>query len=128
MLNELAKKAHDAAVAKGFYDSARPLTELVMLVVTELAEVVEAERKGKIPGSINDALKGFADSRLWIRCRSGRVDEYEENIRGTIEEELADAFIRLLDICGYYNIDIDSAVKGKMLYNATRPRKHGKKY
>jgi len=117
-------------VAKGFYDSARPLTELVMLVVTELAEVVEAERKGKIPGSVNvnDALQDFTDPEVWERCKSALIEDYEEYIRGSIEEEIADAFIRLLDICGHYNIDVDSAIKGKMLYNATRPRKHGKKY
>ena len=44
-LNELSKLAHKTAVEKGFYDHERPITELVMLIVTELAEAVEADRK-----------------------------------------------------------------------------------
>ena len=49
-------------------------------------------------------------------------------IRGTVPEEIADAFIRLFDLCGFYGIDIEAHIKAKMAYNATRPAKHGKKY
>lgn len=41
-------------------------------------------------------------------------------------EELADAFIRLLDYCGEYGIDLGNAVVSKMLVNEGRPHKHGK--
>ena len=46
MLNELSNKAHAAAVEKGFYERKRDLPELAMLIITELSEAVEAERKG----------------------------------------------------------------------------------
>lgn len=42
------------------------------------------------------------------------------------EEEIADTFIRLLDICGTCKIDIDKAIADKMEYNEGRPIRHGK--
>jgi NTP pyrophosphatase (non-canonical NTP hydrolase) len=41
--------------------------------------------------------------------------------------ELADLFIRLLDLCGRSDIDLEKAVKIKMSYNKTRPYMHGNK-
>ena len=64
-LNELAKICHTIAVEKGFWDEKRNIGEALMLIVTELAEAMEAHR-------VQD----------------------QENFR----EEIADAFIRLLDL------------------------------
>lgn len=41
-------------------------------------------------------------------------------------EELADTMIRLLDICGTVGIDIDDAIRNKMIVNKSRPKKHDK--
>lgn len=41
-------------------------------------------------------------------------------------EELADAQIRIMDMAGTMGIDLDAAIKAKMLKNADRPYKHGK--
>lgn len=51
--------------------------------------------------------------------------------KALFDEELADTIIRLLDICGACNIDIEEIdieeeVKKKMLKNQSRPHKHGK--
>jgi len=125
MLNELSNKAHAAAVEKGFYERKRDLPELAMLIITELSEAVEAERKG---------AKIEAYRQKWA-CEYN-VDDWDANIfakydidmRGTIEEEIADAIIRILDLCGYYGINIDAWVETKMKYNSMRPKKHGKVY
>lgn len=42
-------------------------------------------------------------------------------------EEVADAFIRLLDICGTMKIDISKAIQTKMIVNESRPNKHSRK-
>jgi NTP pyrophosphatase (non-canonical NTP hydrolase) len=42
------------------------------------------------------------------------------------KEEIADTFIRLFDITGTFDIDIESEIIKKMAYNETRPDKHGK--
>ena len=46
--------------------------------------------------------------------------------RENYEEELADAIIRILDLCGTQKININSRVHKKMLINAKRPVRHGK--
>lgn len=48
--------------------------------------------------------------------------------KGMVAEEIADVFIRLGDLCGGCDIDIERAIKNKMEINALRPRLHGKKY
>ncbi len=45
-----------------------------------------------------------------------------------VEEEVADIFIRLADFCGYYKINLESAIDKKMCYNKSRPRKNGKRF
>ena len=92
-LNDLAKLCHSIAVEKGFWDKDRNLGEALMLIVTELAEAMEAHR-------IQD----------------------EQNFK----EELADAFIRLLDLCGGLKIDIEEEIYKKSIKNKNRPYKHGK--
>ena len=42
------------------------------------------------------------------------------------KEELADAFIRLFDLCGGLGIDIEKEIAQKSERNKARPYKHGK--
>jgi NTP pyrophosphatase (non-canonical NTP hydrolase) len=51
--------------------------------------------------------------------RRGDQDNYEE--------ELADIFIRLLEICGTQGIDPEDIIERKMKINHGRPHLHGKK-
>ena len=92
-LNELAAVCHGIAREKGFWDEERNIGEILMLIVTELAEAMEAHRK-----------------------------QDEANFK----EELADTFIRLLDLCGGLKIDIEEEIYQKSLVNKKRPYKHGK--
>ena len=92
-LRELTKLCHETAKAKGFWDEKRNIGEALMLIVTELAEAMEAHR-------IQD----------------------NENFK----EELADTFIRLFDLCGGLNIDIQQEIDKKAKRNKERPYKHGK--
>ena len=45
--SSLADKAHRNAVEKGFYDNTPSYYHLRMLAICELAEAVEADRKGR---------------------------------------------------------------------------------
>ena len=92
-LNELSQLCHSIAVEKGFWDEKRNIGEALMLIVTELAEAMEAYRH-----------------------------QDEENFR----EELADTFIRLFDLCGGLNVDIEAEIEKKSRKNKDRPYKHGK--
>jgi len=125
MLNELSNKAHAAAVEKGFYERKRDLPELAMLIITELSEAVEAERKG---AKIEAYRQKWACEYNVDDWDANTFAKYDIDMRGTIEEEIADAIIRILDLCGYYGINIDAWVETKMKYNSMRPKKHGKVY
>ena len=92
-LNDLAQLCHSIAVEKGFWEKERNIGEALMLVVTELAEAMEAHRK-------QDDLN--------------------------FKEEVADTFIRLLDLCGGLEIDIENEIYQKSMRNKNRPYKHGK--
>src|SRR3990167_7161140 len=92
-LAEMTKLCHEIAVSKGFWEKDRNICEALMLIVTELAEAMEAHRK-----------------------------QDHENFK----EELADSFIRLLDLCGGLNIDMEEEIEKKSHKNKDRPYKHGK--
>ena len=59
-----------------------------------------------------------------------RKDLEAENIPGftDVEEELADAVIRILDFAGHHNPRFGEALSTKIAYNLTCPFKHGKAY
>lgn len=103
-LNKLAREIHKIAVDKGFWEGKRNISECLMLVVTELGEACEALRK------------------------DNKQEGKQEWMKHTYEDELADALIRILDLCAAQKIDIDWQVKNKLDYNKTREYKHGKKF
>ena len=55
-------------------------------------------------------------------------ENFRELIKDSLEDELADAVIRIADMCGYLGIDLEKHIELKMKYNATREYKHGKRY
>jgi NTP pyrophosphatase (non-canonical NTP hydrolase) len=69
-----------------------------------------------------------------IALMHSELSECLEAIRGNIpwgekgceSEELADLFIRLMDYCGRFGIDLARAVHEKQLKNLQRPFRHGK--
>jgi len=77
-------------------------TILLSLVMTEVAEAIEA-------------------------LRSGAKDDKLTDTDGYVAE-IADVFIRLFDFCGGYGIDILPVIKAKMEYNKGRSKRHGKKF
>jgi NTP pyrophosphatase (non-canonical NTP hydrolase) len=68
--------------------------ELLMLMVSEIAEAMEGERKG------------LKDDKLPHRRMA--------------EVELADCLIRIFDYAGAFGYDLEGAYREKMLYNQTR--------
>ena len=54
------------------------------------------------------------------------MESYRENNRANFDEEIADTLIRVLDLCGHLDIDIQLEVLAKMQKNFNRPYKHNK--
>jgi NTP pyrophosphatase (non-canonical NTP hydrolase) len=119
-ITEICKQSHKTAIEKGFWKN-KNIPEKIMLIVTELAEAVEALRKG------NRQSNGRYYYNNGKICIQKKKNDKFEWIKDTVEDELADAFIRLADLCEYMKIDIEWQIKNKMKYNKTREKMHGGK-
>jgi len=120
-LNYSAREIFKANKEKGFWDNERNTGEMLMLVVSELGEAMEALRKGKKADLVNYLNVTRADADLFDVS-------FKQYMKDTFEDEIADSIIRLLDMCGGLGIDIDTHINSKLKYNATRPRLHGKQF
>lgn len=120
-IQQLQKEIHDNAVKKGFWEDPVNLGEKMMLIVSEVAEMCEAHRKGKRFEYSIEGVIGWTDDEEFKK-------DFESKVKDTLEDEMADAIIRLLDMAKRQNIDIENHIKAKMRYNSLRPYKHGKAY
>lgn len=120
-IKELCKTAHDNAIEKGFWIPMedivkgktpkvryRNLSELLMLIVSELGEACEALRKDNRQIIVKNCHK------YWHK--------------DTFEDELADAVIRIADLAQSQGIDLEWQISRKLEYNKTREHKHGKEF
>lgn len=115
-LNSLRDSIHQANKEKGFWEGERNTGELLMLVVSELSEALEALRHER-------TAEAYKDTQVM-----SFVTVFQALIKDTFEDEIADAIIRLFDLAGGLGIDIDNHIAMKLAYNSTRPAKHGKKF
>lgn len=89
-------------------DPNRNIGELLMLIVSELGEALEAHRKNKF-ATFNNYEK------LLNRSPGLQNRLFEVNIKDTFEDKIANVFIRLFDLCGYLGIKpINNGWDGKL--------------
>lgn len=112
--DELAQEAFETAKAHGWHDEELPDETYLMLIITEIAEAVQADRKDKHA----DVAK-FKEYQTYygtflpseeIRTIRFRED-FEAYIKNSVEDELSDVVIRCLDLAGLRNIEFDYALK-----------------
>lgn len=120
-LNEACKAQYEAVLANGFEH--QPIATKLMLIVSELSEAMEADRHNR-HADIETFNKVFTNDAPVIFKKAC----FESLIKDTFEDEIADAFLRLMDLCGEYGIDIERHICMKAQYNQLRPTKHGKAY
>jgi NTP pyrophosphatase (non-canonical NTP hydrolase) len=169
LMQQFCHRAHQNSKDKGFWDEGeekveqnclagedysytvktRPINfgEKYMLMVSELCELFEAHRKGKLTAPCDKpcyVIDPTSAEPTRIRCEAcnGTGQFRQDNCptcagQGLItttgirpltneEEEIADVLIRVADYCGYRNIDLGAVILSKMRYNATRPHMHNK--
>jgi len=102
--NRLAQEIHANAVAKGLNAPDETLIVALGHVFDELTEVLDEQEAG------HDVAE--------IYVKHGKPEG--------VPIELADIIIRVLSYCGKESIDIDSAIRAKMKFNATRTYEGGK--
>lgn len=106
-LNELRDKAYQCAVEHGWHEEKLSNEHFLCLVISELMEAVEADRKGK--RAQVEKFKEWQGNSIPLteETRQRRFKEdFEAYIKGSVEEELADACIRLFDLSGLNDINL----------------------
>lgn len=116
-LNEYRDAAYKNAKEHGWHNGDRipQMLSSIALIHSELGECTEAVRR--------DCWCDDAEVDLHELSR----DEFAARVKDTVQDELADVIIRVLDLCGAFNIDIEAHVIAKMKYNEGRPYRHGGK-
>lgn len=95
---ELASLAEDSfknADKHGFYPENTEIETALMLIITEMAEAVQADRKNR-HGSIEDYESE-------IQMGRDIPTAYKNSLEGTVESEFADIAIRILSLLGWMN-------------------------
>lgn len=138
-IKQTMKSVHANAVDKGFWDdkTSKNVGELLMLVVSELGEALEAHRKGRLANveaykervsTLTDSLnRGFVQD-VGVAIKDIKDKQFEFHIKDTFADEIADSVIRLFDLSEGLGIDLEWHIEEKMRYNKGRVRLHGKKY
>lgn len=104
VLRHLCNLCYERSASKGFWTGPENdnVPTKLCLIHSEISEALETFRKGSPPSEKIPPITNFA-------------------------EELADAVIRIGDLCGRLGIDLGDAIVKKLSYNATRPHMHGGK-
>lgn len=102
-LNELKDRAYSIAKAHGWYGHKRSDEHCLMLIITELAEAVNADRKGKHANigmfKANCNTPQTKPEKHWKYI-------YELFIKDSVEDELSDVVIRCLSFAGHRGWDL----------------------
>lgn len=101
--NKLARKIHQNALAHGFGKDDPSDEHCLMLVITELSEMVEADRKGRRAPK-EDMMKDGFDKAV-----------FEMFYKNTVEDELADVAIRIMEFAARRNYTLNSEYRKDLL-------------
>lgn len=91
---DLIERVQENAKDKGFYDVKISDEHKLMLIISEVAEAVEADREGRLAQPMPEDWQTLNDEDFkmtFLRC-----------VKDSLEDELADAVIRMMD-SGYLN-------------------------
>ena len=99
LTTKLIDRAYKCACAHGFHNAALSVEHCLMLVLSEIGEAVEADRRGNrcdivlFENNLGSSSNGVIFKHV-----------FERHIKDSVEDELADACIRLYDMCGLFFI------------------------
>ena len=99
-LNKLSNLAYNIACEHGFHDEEHSDEHYLMLVITEISEAVNADRKNNHADV--EHFNKMLDTEI-IHWKTA----FERCIKDSVEDEFADIIIRLLDFARVINMNID---------------------
>lgn len=111
--NTLQHACHSASAAAGWWLDPKTGVDYLAEVRnnTRFGKALVAEKLCLIHSETSEAMEGH---------RKGLMDEKLQH-RPAIEVELADAVIRIADLCGALGLDLGGAIAEKMAFNKVRP-------
>lgn len=109
LISDMQEYIYKTAEDHGWWEGEPNIPEKLALIHSEVSEALEEYRKG-----IALDFVYFAD-----KDPNGKPEGFGV--------ELADAIIRILDLCGYLQIDMAELIALKHNYNLTRSYRHGGK-
>lgn len=121
-ISEIVERAHQNAVKHGFWDPGPEFGSAMALIHSELSEALEEMRAGNKIRPGNPVPMVYYSGGGYVASAPTKCCLKPEGVA----IELADAVIRIADLCGHMGIDLDAAITLKMEYNEGRPFKHGK--
>lgn len=92
-LRKWAETQYDINIEKGWHKPEYDVFHYLCLIMTEVSEVVDADRKQRHASHEICLLEGVEDDDTFFSM-------YEGNVKGTIDEELADVCLRTIEL-GY---------------------------
>ena len=131
MFNELSKKINTGVREKGFWDSMHKSVDYVGDYIAEYGlsnEIVKATKDAFIAQKIGLVMSEWGEALEAMRKPNYEANGYGIGVKDSFVDEIADTIIRLLDLCGELEIDIDAQMEWKMNYNKSREAKHGKEF
>jgi NTP pyrophosphatase (non-canonical NTP hydrolase) len=92
--------------------------------LNELAQICHSIAREK---GFWEKERNMGEALMLIVTEIGEAMEgYRHQDQDNFREEIADTFIRLLDLCGGLGLDIETEIAKKCEKNKSRPYKHGK--
>ena len=92
-ISDLVSNSYRVAHQHGFHDDYHSPAHYMMLVLSEIGEMVEADRKNR-----------RFDMEKYRNAFDSDIVMFEKYVKDTFEDEMADVFIRLCDFCGSLNV------------------------
>lgn len=103
--NKIRDEVHENAVRHGFWDNNPSNEHFLCLVISELMEAVEADRKSM--RTDKSILPHFKNPEEYSPTGAGYSGYFEMYVKNTVEDELADAIIRICDLAGANGINLN---------------------
>lgn len=122
ILNQFCTDVNEVVVSKGFWDTMHLSTQFLdadeesQVLVKATKDAFISQKIALIMGECAEALEAM------------RKDNYGLEKKDSFEDEIADVFIRLSDLCGELDIDIEKQIEWKLNFNKSRPALHGKNF
>ena len=106
-LNKLRDRSYKTACEHGFHDKEYSDEHWFMLIITEIGEAVNADRKGK-----HADVSGFNFCDIFKSNQTPEefYDDFQTFIKDSISDELSDVVIRLLDFAGLKKVQLDRII------------------